>query len=317
MIKNYPILVKREFWEHRGAFIKAPIIIGIVMLVLTVLLYMTGRVFMVRNGNVEHMNSGLSELANLSQDKLQFFWDSMFIGSAQMFLITMFFVLFFYILGSLFDDRKDGSILFWKSLPISDFETVISKIITAIIFVPLVYVVIFMLFMLSYLVLSSILLLISGLNPIELIWQPIHLFKGFLIMLSGATVQMLWALPIYGWLMFCSSWFKTKPFLWSFFIPLMIAIAWYFINAITNISRVFDINMFKIPLRYIAHAMIPFSSGSKGLTFSYSSKDNTTISEMFHRLGQTVSHIEIVYGAIFAIIFIGISIWVRRYRNTT
>ncbi len=315
MIKNIPILVKREFWEHKGGFIKAPIIVGIVMLILTILLYITGRVFVVNSGSSEHFSSAINHLNKLTSAELQFFWDSMFIGSAQMFLTILFFVLFFYVLGSLFDDRKDGSIQFWKSLPVSDFETVLSKLLTAIVFVPLAFSVIFIFYMFAYLLLSSVLVLISGLNPIDIIWQPVHLFKGFFIILFGATVQMLWALPVYGWLMFCSSWFKTKPFLWSFFIPLIIAIAWYFINAITQFNLL-NINMFKIPMRYVAHALVPFGSNS-GLNFGYNHNNSTTISDMFTRLSESISDIHLIYGIIFAAIFIGISIWVRRYRNTT
>ncbi|HHL32301.1 MAG TPA: hypothetical protein ENJ41_06910, partial [Oceanospirillales bacterium] len=166
MLNTMKILIKREFWEHRGAFIKTPIIIGIVLLVLELVGYVISLVFVNKTSSKEIMDRGINELSNLTTSQLGTFWDMQFVGISTLFLFVLFIVLFFYLLGALFDDRKDGSILFWKSLPISDSETVLSKLLTAIIFVPLTATAIFVLAMLANMLLTSILLLFHGQNPI-------------------------------------------------------------------------------------------------------------------------------------------------------
>ena len=316
MIKTMKTLIRREFWEHRGAFIKAPIIVSIVLLAIALVGYIVGLVFASKTGSVQIMNKGIDELHNLSQEQLTTFWDIQILSTSSLFLFVLFIVVFFYLLGSLFDDRKDGSIQFWKSLPISDSETVISKLLTAMIFVPITATVIFSLYMFISLVLTSLLLLIHGQNPWVLIWQPANLFTGVFTMFMGAMVQMIWALPIYGWLMFCSAWTKRRPFLFSVFIPLLVAVSWYVLNVITRLNF-FQIDMFKWPAKYFFIAVVPYGSGA-GSEFQLNLGDNgSTMGEILKTLLGSFSHIDLVYGAIFCSVFIALSIWVRRYRNTT
>ena len=316
MIKNMKALIRREFWEHRGAFIKTPIIISIVLLVITVVGYIIGLFFANKTGSVEIMNKGISELHKLSESQLSNFWNVQFTATSTLFLFVLFIVLFFFILGSLFDDRKDGSIQFWKSLPISDTETVLSKLITAMVFVPLVFTVVVVLYNIANMVLTSILLMFHGQNPWELVWKPTNFIKSSYTMLYGALVQMLWALPIYGWLIFCSAWSKRRPFLFAIFIPVLVAVSWYFLNVITRMNFV-QIDMFKWPAKFFLFAALPYGSNS-GHGFHFNIGNNgMNLSDIASNLKGSIMHVEIIYGLIFSAVFIALSIWVRRYRNTT
>jgi len=309
-------LVRREFWEHRGAFIKTPIIISIVLFVITIGAYITGLVLASKTGSRELADTSIRELANLSQEKLTTFWDIQLVSISSLYLVVLFFVLFFFLLGSLFDDRKDGSILFWKSLPISDTETVLSKLVTAMIFVPVFFVVIFFAATIAEMILYSILLLIHGFNPIQLVWAPVNLFSGIYAMLLGAFMQMLWAMPIYGWLIFSSSVSKRRPFLFAIFIPAIISFSWYWVNILS--FKFTDFSMFKKPLFHLAHAMLPYGSGSMGdNNFSFSPEENSSLPVLISNMSSSIINREILYGIIVAVVFVAISIWVRRYRNTT
>ena len=139
MIKTMKALVRREFWENRGAFVKTPIIVGIVFLVLTIGAYITTLVLSKKTGSDEILKDGVLELASIESGKLGIFWDMQVLSSSTLYFMILFFIIFFYLLGSLFDDRKDQSILFWKSLPVSDALTVSSKLLTALLFAPLVF----------------------------------------------------------------------------------------------------------------------------------------------------------------------------------
>ena len=312
-------LIQREFWEHKGAFIKTPIIISIVMLVLIVGGYFTSLFLVDKTGSGEFTKQGLQELGKLTQNQLSVFWSGQIVGLSTLFIFVLFIVLFFYILGSLYNDRKDQSILFWKSLPVSDFQTVASKLVTACLVVPLVYTVVVMLFSLVLMVFISIVLLAHGANPIDLVWSPVNIFEGLLLVLTGVYTQMLWALPIYAWLIFCSSFRKKRPFLFAVFVPAGIALAWYWINMFS--FKFTDFNMFKKPLFYLAHSVLPYASGSMSEkvtgNFHFNFDDGTPVSQLTSNMLSSLMSLEVLYGLIFAGIFIALAIWVRRYRNTT
>jgi len=319
MIKTMKALIQREFWEHKGAFIKTPIIITIVMLVLIIGGYFTSLFLVDKSSSGEFTKQGLQELSRLSQDQLSVFWSGQIVGVSVLFTVVLFIVLFFYLLGSLYNDRKDQSILFWKSLPVSDFQTVASKLVTACLVVPLVYTVVVMLFSLILMVFISIVLLAHGANPIDLVWSPVNLFNGLLFVLTGVYTQMLWALPIYAWLMFCSSFRKKRPFLFAVFVPAGIALGWYWINMFS--FKFTNFSMFAKPLYYLAHSVLPYASGSMSEPssdgFSMNFDNDAPVSQMISRMLSSLMSMDVLYGVIFAITFIALAIWVRRYRNTT
>jgi len=319
ILNTYKALVKREFWEHRGAFIKTPIIMSLVILVLTIGGYFTSLFLIEESGSGEITKKGLEELTKFSQDQLAMFWSSQIIGISTLFIFVLFIVMFFYILGSLYNDRKDQSILFWKSLPISDVQTVLSKLLTATLVVPFVYTVIVMLFSIIFMIFVSIVMLVHGFNPIDFVWSPASVTQGFLVVLTGVYTQMLWALPIYGWLIFSSSFNKKRPFLFAVFVPSGIALGWYWINMFS--FKFTDFTMFKQPIYFLAHSVLPYGSGSLSDEgsghFNFNLEDETLPSELISRMISSVMSLEVLYGIIFGSIFIAIAIWLRRYRNTT
>ena len=137
-MNTLPLLLKREYWEHRGGFLWAPIWMTVAILTFTVLGMITAEVFRA-NANV-HVGISLNDLrdhitasemakAGNALDMAQL----MFGGLT---CISLFFVLFFYLLGGLYDDRRDRSVLFWKSLPVTDTATIASKALSAMLVAP-------------------------------------------------------------------------------------------------------------------------------------------------------------------------------------
>ncbi|HUP46872.1 MAG TPA: ABC transporter permease [Thermoanaerobaculia bacterium] len=134
-------------------------------------------------------------------------------------MLTTILVGMFYSLDALYGERRDRSILFWKSLPVSDRTTVISKAGIPLIVLPLFAFVLSVLTQVVLLVLSTPVLLGSGMSPVEL-FLDLHFFEGLLVMLYGLTVHALWYAPIYGWFMVISAWARRAPFLWAI-LPLL------------------------------------------------------------------------------------------------
>src|SRR5262249_34513186 len=133
-------LLKREFWEYRGGFFMAPLITALVMLSIMLLVLVTTEVKAHQHGiQLGGMNLGqvLQHVSDGDYTKVHMAIDMGLMGMSMPIGIVLFFVVFFYLLGALYNDRADRSVLFWKSLPLSDIETVLAKVVTAALVAPI------------------------------------------------------------------------------------------------------------------------------------------------------------------------------------
>ncbi|KAA8996826.1 hypothetical protein FJU31_12720 [Stenotrophomonas cyclobalanopsidis] len=243
-------LLKREYWENRGGFFYAPLIAGIVSLLMSAVGIGLGLFALHRaardgglhvdgeNVNINGLDLGLltqkisaKDMADLGNG-LDL---TLLLSSAWPFLVLAF-VVFFYCLGALYDDRRDRSILFWKSLPLSDTQTVLSKVISALIVAPLVATLAAVATMFGFLLIISIVAITHGGSATTLIWGPASPLTLSAGLLTAIPVYALWALPTAGWLLLCSAWAKSKPFLWAVMLPLFAGI----IVSTTRLMHVFD-----------------------------------------------------------------------------
>lgn len=214
-MKTMLALLKLEFREHKGAFLKTPIIIGVVLAALALLSYFTTDRFILDVSGGDNMQFAIGSLQQLGDDKINFGLDVFMLMTGSLYHFILFILVFFILLGSLYDDRKDGSILFYKSLPVSDIQTVLSKLMTATLVAPAAFVVGLIISHLIMFMIISLILLINGLNPFTLLWTNISFIENWGAFIVGCFVQALWALPLYGWLLFASSVAKRRPFLLS------------------------------------------------------------------------------------------------------
>ena len=130
MIGHFIALIKRELWEHRSIFV-TPIVIGSVVTLGT----LTALVFV--GEFQQELNLAIFGAQNVAGDtERKAVLTGLFIGSSWLFLLGLGVLTVFYALDSLYAERKDKSILFWRSLPVTDAETVISKLLTALVVIP-------------------------------------------------------------------------------------------------------------------------------------------------------------------------------------
>ena len=232
-MKTLPLLVKREYWEHRGGFLWTPVWVTGITLLLTVLGLITAEIFRSR----AHVRVGFS-LDMLRQNIDAKDWTDAGYGlDVVQFMfgalpcIALFFVLFFYLLGTLYDDRRDRSVLFWKSLPVSDLATVASKALTAMFVAPLIALAVSTIAYVAFLVIVGTWLSLHGLNVLPAIAAS-HPIRTAWRMLLTIPVDALWALPAIGWLMFWSAWARSKPFLWAVMLPILVVFANWWIGVL-------------------------------------------------------------------------------------
>jgi len=133
--------------------------------------------------------------------------------AAMMLIFTAFIVGLFYCLDALHGERRDRSILFWKSLPVSDLTTALSKATIPLVVLPLVIFAIIVVTQFVMLLISTVALLKSGLAGTT--WANFNLFKQSLILLYGLIAIALWHAPIYGWALLVSGWARRATFLWA------------------------------------------------------------------------------------------------------
>jgi ABC-2 type transport system permease protein len=251
---TFKLLLKREFWEHKGGFFWAPLVAGGIFLLLSLMgigagelaarripdhaqINVDGGSFKINGLNLGQLTEKMTpaELRDIGS-----VIDLSLLMSATWPLMVLAFVVFFYCLGSLYDDRKDRSVLFWKSLPLSDSSTVLSKVTSATLMAPLLAITAGILTMFGFLLVSSVVVMLHGGNPMTLLWGPASPLKiaGYLI--ASIPVYALWALPTVGWLMLCSSWAKSKPFLWAIMIPVFagIFVTWFDLMHLFNLETI-------------------------------------------------------------------------------
>ena len=143
--------------------------------------------------------------------------------AAMMLIFTAFIIGLFYCLDALHGERRERSILFWKSLPISDLATVLSKTSIPLVVLPVVSFAIIVFTQFLMLLISSAALLPSGLASTT--WANFNLFRQSLVLFYGLVAIALWHAPIYGWALLISGWARRATFLWAV-LPLL-AIAFF------------------------------------------------------------------------------------------
>ena len=222
-VQTFLWLLKREYWEHRGGFFWAPLIAGGVVIAITVLSLLIAEATAARHGvNLNGMN--LDTIShNMTPDQIATFNAGLTVGLMGLSLpimVTLCFVVFFYLLGALYDDRRDRSVLFWKSLPVSDLDTVLSKIAAAVFVAPLFAIAAVIALQLAFLVVISVWTGVHGINPLPLLWNPAPLLSMWIKLLLLIPINALWALPTVGWLLLCSAFARSKPFLWAVAVPI-------------------------------------------------------------------------------------------------
>jgi ABC-2 type transport system permease protein len=156
-------------------------------------------------------------------------------------MITAMIVAAFYCLDALYGERRDRSILFWKSLPVSDVTTVLAKASIPLVILPLLAFAIAVAMELIVLLVSSAVLLARGAS-VGMLWTHLSLPQMLLLLLYHiVTVHTLGPAPLYAWLMLVSAWARRAPFLWAVLPPLavgglekLVFNTTYFANVIAN-----------------------------------------------------------------------------------
>jgi ABC-2 type transport system permease protein len=135
--------------------------------------------------------------------------------AAGLMMLTGIVVSVFYCLDALHGERRDRSILFWKSLPVSDTTAVLAKASIPLVILPLLTVAITVAMHWLMLLLSSAVLLVSG-GSVATLWTNLSFLRmSWLLLYHVLTAHALWPAPVYCWLLLVSGWPRRATFLWA------------------------------------------------------------------------------------------------------
>jgi ABC-2 type transport system permease protein len=203
--------VRRELWENRAIYV-APVAVACVFLfgfsvsILHLLVEMHAAPWL-----------DVTQQRELSGQPYEFAED-LIMGTALL-------VGLFYSVDALHGERRDRSILFWKSAPVSDLITVLSKAAIPIVVLPLLTFAITVLTQWIMLIISSAVLLGSG-QSVAILWSRVGIFHRWpMLLFHFLCIHGLWQSPIYAWLLLISGWARRVPILWAALPPLTIGIA--------------------------------------------------------------------------------------------
>jgi ABC-2 type transport system permease protein len=250
-------LMRRELWESPGAFKWAPIIIlGLSMFFIVFGLILGSRF----DNEMAFTLDAIRQFSEIPADQKRLFVTGALFSTSTIFFQVLLIVLLFYLSSCLYDERKDRSILYWKSLPVSDTMTVASKVLTACLLAPAVYLAAVFVTQILVLLIASGYGLMAGVNPITEFWLPASLPKLWLVMAVGLVIQGLWLLPIYAWLVFCSSWAPRVPILVAVAVPAVIALLQHSWSLLTSFTLP-GVNIGLIILKRLGSGILPSNIG--------------------------------------------------------
>lgn len=242
-------LMKREYWENKGSLLILPLAVAgflmVSMLFVMIAIESGGESLEIHinadsayfgeddiegdgiEGNKQEKEITVGRLGGLAfypehrkAEIVQYVLNTL----AKPLVLVLWGVIFFYLLASLYEDRKDRSVLFWKSMPVSDAMTVISKLLIAVLMAPLIVILCIMVIQLVVLLAASILTLGQDISQWDTFWRPSNLLVSWINLFARAGFIAFWCLPFFGWLMLVSSFARSIPLAWALGIPIAILV---------------------------------------------------------------------------------------------
>ena len=135
--------------------------------------------------------------------------------AAAVIIATAWLVTAFYCLDALHGERRDRSILFWKSMPVSDLTAVMAKMSIPLAVAPLIACVVALAAQVLLLLMAGAFLAFGGVDA-SAMFSRLPMGVMVVSLFYGVVVQALWFAPIFAYLLMVSAWAKRMVFAWAF-----------------------------------------------------------------------------------------------------
>lgn len=300
-------LLKREWWESPVLWILPAAFAGVL-----VLAQVYGLVVLNRIGEVpmQEIAAAIGNFAAMETGDRRALIQGVLTGMAVPFNLFLVGIMFFYALDSLYADRRDRSILFWKSMPVSDVQTVLSKLAAILLLAPAATLAVVMIFHLVNLLMGTLLALTVGAGGWQLAWDPVAILGTWLTLAWALFAQSLIYLPVVAWVMLASAWAKRAPFLWAVAPPVVLMIVERIYTGRTLLGRwLLERVTEGLPLAFNVTARRG-NLQINGVRIDESGISGDVIQVSFALLGSWL----LWSGVIVAAVLLAGAVWLRRYR---
>ena len=204
---SFAALLRREVLENRTLFIWAPAFGALILFVFAA--------WLISRAPENELSMGIEYLSVAFEGLSPLEMAPILMIPAVPFMVILYFCALIYLLGALYQDRKDLSVLFWQSMPVSNAATVFSKVVTIAVVAPLFTVAV----LLVLYVLGVVALTLVGLGYQVQVAGLGYLLLAALVSLAlvylSAIITTLWLLPTVGWLLLFSAFARRTPLLWA------------------------------------------------------------------------------------------------------
>ena len=298
-MRMFQTLVRREIWEHRSLWM-APLAVTALLLICALLTH----------GALKIDATDSSEWLDPRNKTIVF-------ALAQWALtiphyLVMILLLNFYLLDCLYAERKDRSILFWKSLPVTDGATVVSKIFVSCVVLPLGT---FALALVTDILFTAIWNLRAAIGhaPELIVWDTVAFLKTQALMFLGLVISILWYAPFFGLFLLASAGLRRNVLMWVTVVPLLAAIGERIAFGTHWISSLIDYRWDGI------WGSMRVETALLGSIKNVGPAEVVSIPEVYDRVhvGAAFTNIDLWLGILFAAACAYAAARIRRYRDET
>jgi len=350
-MNRFAWLVRREFWENRSIWVAPAIVVAVLLLGAVTGNIFMGDVVVNSDGSslTEEQKAALKEqlgkvesiddLDTLGQkldetgqlkgvkklspgealglvpvEKQAKLVTVVYTGIAAVMFLVLGTIGFFYALDALYADRRDRSVLFWKSLPLSDTETVLAKFTVGAVAIPLVAAAAAVAGQLVVAVGMSLKLAFTG-GSAAILWAPAVLagVAGSTALITVASV--FWYAPMVAYLLLASAWAPKSPFLWAVLPPLAVVMLEKIAFGTAHLGHFLSFRSFGV-----LKALARDDSNVPGIVIdddNFRGQASATLSDHMSGVIDLMLSPSMLLGLVAAVALLAAAVWVRRYRDET
>ena len=225
MIQVLKAMIVREIQEHKVAFVYAPFFVSFILCFVIASVYFGGTSIQTDQFNFsteyydEEIRQAMKSVSSIS--RIDIVRTGLLVLGFPI-LLTVGFGLLAYSLSTFADERKDRSLIFWRSLPVSDLTTVLSKVFVVTLIVPLMVLPYIILLQLVAMTSASIFFATNDIVSFSWLWGSYIITDWFRIIFS-LWAQALWSLPLFLWLMLAGT-FAARPIAGAIVPPVILRV---------------------------------------------------------------------------------------------
>jgi ABC-2 type transport system permease protein len=296
-------LLRRELWEHR-ALVLVPAVLAAVI----ILCVLSSGLWALMHGALLTVQMNEEFLSAIRGPDAGRAIPAFYLGLLACFGLVLSVSVGFYLVDCLYADRRDRSILFWKSLPVSDAETVLSKLTTGLLVAPAASIVAAFVTAMVLAIIGTMFLWSVGIEGTSALWQAKPLLQVTLEAPVIALLIILWYAPIAAWFALASAWAPRAPLLWATLPPIAIGLVESIVYHTTHTWEFLGERFGAVYGRLFAGSYPSFVVHDDGVT--------SKLPTLSH-IGQYLTSLDLWGGLLVAALFTLAAIALRRYRDET